>query len=351
MRQQSTWQGIKPSRRHLLPFHWREAALGVPAMPVLILLGRWFGWPAGGAVAAGAAFAVGFGAARELRGWRWAAMLGALVGMSVAAFFGTVLGQHSIAFLVVAAAAAAGCAALALYDEDLWWVVLQVVIIFFVAGFFEGPLKAAEWRAGMVFAGGAAQVGIVWMLAHLFPRAAAPIIRSTLEPNTDRRLLIAHMVRAALCVAGSIALIVPLHLANGYWAPMTALIVLKPRLHETRSRGLARLGGTVGGCIVATLYAILCRDQPALLLAGMTIAAGAAFALQKAHYAALTASITATVVLLVSLGDVTPLVTAEHRIVATLIGGVLALLVAMVVPHSLRRPFSSGDRVGARRTV
>jgi hypothetical protein len=349
MRMKPVWASMAQSRRELLPFHWREAALCVPAMPILILLGKWGGWPAGGAVAAGAAFAIGFGAARELRGRRWAAMLGALVGMPIAAFVGTVLGQHSIAFIIVAAAAAAGCAALALHDEDLWWVVLQVVIIYLVAGFFEGPFEAGEWRAGMVFGGGAFQVGIVWALAHLYPRAAAPIIRSTLEPNTDRRLLIMHMTRAALCVAGGIALIAPLHLANGYWAPMTALIVLKPRLHETRSRGLARLGGTVGGCVVATLYAMLCRDRPALLLGGMTVAAGAAFALQKAHYASLTASITATVVLLVSLGEATPLVNAEHRIVATLIGGLLALLVATIIPHSLRRPFSSADRVGVRR--
>lgn len=332
--------------RHLAPFHWREAALCVPAMPILIAAGKLFGWQAGGAVAAGAAFAIGFGAARELRGRRWAAMLGALLGMPVAAFVGTLLGQHSLIFLVMAAVAAAGCAALALYDEDIWWVVLQIVIIFFVAGFFEGSVAGAVWRAGMVFAGGAMQVAIVWLLAHLYPRASAPIIRSMLEPNKDRRLLIAHIARAALCVAGSILLIEPLHLANGYWAPMTALIVLKPRLHETRVRGLARLGGTLGGCVIATLYALLCRDQPALLLVGMTFAAGAAFALQKAHYASLTASITATVVLLVSLGEASPLVNAEHRIMATLIGGALALLVAMLVPHSIPRALSLGDRVG-----
>lgn len=63
----------------------------------------------------------------------------------------------------------------------------------------------------------------------------------------------------------------------------------------------------------------------------MTVAAGAAFALQKAHYAIFTAAITATVVLLVSLGETSPLVNAEHRLLATLIGGVLALAVALLV--------------------
>lgn len=345
------WKRLSRHRRHLEPIHWREAALCVPAMPILIVLGQWNGWAAGGAVAAGAAFAVGFGAARELGGRRWGAMIGALAGMTVAAFFGTVLGQHSLVFVLAASLGAAGCAALALHDEDLWWVVLQVVIIFFVAGYYEGPVTAAVWRSNMVAAGGTAQLAIVWALAHIFPRAAAPIISGSLKPNGDRRLLVAHMIRAALCVGASILLIAPLQLANGYWAPMTALIVLKPRLHETRIRGVARLGGTIGGCILATAYAAVCRNQPILLIAGMTAAAGAAFALQKAHYAALTASITATVVLLVSLGEPSPIANAEHRIVATLIGGVLALLVALIIPHSVTRSFSLADRVGVRRNA
>lgn len=327
----STDRASSLPQRYLIPFHWREAALCVPALPLLVLAGKYGGWPAGGAVAAGAAFAVGFGAARELRGLRWAAMACALAGMTIAAFVGTVLGQHNVVFLLVAAAAAAGCAALAVHDEDLWWVALQVAIILFVAGYYEGPVASAVWRSGMVFLGGAVQMGAVYVLARIFPRAAEPTIRSTPPPPPDKRLLLAHMTRAALCVAGSLMLIAPLHLANGYWAPMTALIVLKPKLHETRARGLARLGGTLGGCIAATLYATPFRDHPALLLAGMTVAAGAAFALQKAHYAIFTAAITATVVLLVSLGETSPLVNAEHRLLATLIGGVLALAVALLV--------------------
>ena len=85
MKQATNWTTLTFQRQHFDPFHWREAALCVPAMPILILLGQAFGWAAGGAVAAGAAFAVGFGAARELGGRRWGAMIGALVGMTIAA--------------------------------------------------------------------------------------------------------------------------------------------------------------------------------------------------------------------------------------------------------------------------
>jgi uncharacterized membrane protein YccC len=60
-------------QRHASPFHWREAGLCVPAIPALLIAGVAMNQPVYGAVAAGAAFAVGFGAARDLHGWRWAA--------------------------------------------------------------------------------------------------------------------------------------------------------------------------------------------------------------------------------------------------------------------------------------
>jgi len=339
-------RGSRYGRHHLQPFHWREAALCLPAMPLLIVAGQALGYPVQSATAAAAAFAVAFGAARELRGRRWAAMLSATIGMALAALLGTLLGQDSAGFVVAAAIAAAGCAALALYDEDVWWVALQIVIIFLVAGYYQGGPAAAAERSAMVLLGGIVEIASVVALARAFPRAASPLFEAGTRPERHRALLVAHMIRAALCVTASLVAVATLGLANGYWAPMTALIVLKPRLRDTRVRGLARLGGTLGGCLLATIFAVLCRDEPWLLLAGMTVSAGAAFALQKAHYAALTASITATIVLLLSLGHSDTIGNAEHRIVATLVGGGLAMLCALLVPHSLPQRRVGADRVG-----
>jgi uncharacterized membrane protein YgaE (UPF0421/DUF939 family) len=339
--------GWKRAReRHLHPFHWREAALGVPALVLLPAIGLWFGDIRPSVVAAGAAFVVGFGSARELGKRRWGAMIAVALGMPIAALVGTLAGQNDAIYIPLAALLAAGVAALALFDENLWWCTLQVVIGCFVAGFYHGPLAAALERTELVLAGGIAQLAIVWILAHLFPAARHPITHPAPLPPPERGLLIAHMVRAAVCVSAGLLVIAPLGLANGYWAPMTALLVLKPRLRDTGTRGLARLGGTLAGCVVATLYAMLCRDAPWMLIAGMAIAAGGAYALQKAHYASLTLSITATIVLLISLVDGAPLLNAEHRIAATLIGGALALTAAILTPSSLPRRAREADRVG-----
>jgi hypothetical protein len=340
------WRRVLPRRAHLRPFHWREAALCVPALPLILIGGQLSGYPVQSATAAGAAFAVAFGAAREMRGRRWAAMVSAMVGMVLAAFAGTLLGQDSAAFILVAALAAAGCGALALYDEDVWWVVLQVVIVFLVAGYYHGGVAAASGRATMVLLGGMIEIGSIVALARLFPNSAAPFLEAAPLPPPELGTLVRHVLRAGLCVAASLAVIQPLGLANGYWAPMTALIVLKPRLRDTRARGLARLGGTLGGCLVATAFAALTRGDPVLLMAGATAAAGAAYALQKAHYAGLTASITATIVLLVSLGSSDAVENAEHRIAATLIGGGLALLFAILIPRGRVHAGDAADRVG-----
>ena len=330
---------------HLLPFHGREAALCAPAMPTLMVAGLLVGRPVDGAIAAGAACSVGFGAARELRGRRWGAMAAAMLGMAAAAFIGCLLGQSRPAFIAMAAFASAVCAAAALKDEDAWWVILQVVIAYLVAGSYPGTVGAAGHRALVVLLGGAVQIGFVMVLARLFPAAAAPVI--TPAPRVhEAGILGAHVLRAAICVAAGLLTAQRLELTNIYWAAMTALIVLKPRLHETSIRGLARLTGTLAGCVVATLYAHVCRDAPGMLILGMAVTATASFALQKAHYASLTTAITATVVLLLTLGHSSALDNAEHRLAATLLGGGIALCVAWIIPHKAPLRFARTDRVG-----
>jgi len=330
------------------PVYWREAALCAPAMPLLLLAGLASGHLRAGAIAAGAAFLVGFGAARNLRGRRWAAMILAAAGVTLAAFLGSLAGQWTPALLGLSALTSAGCAALGLLiDEDLWWVSLQVVIAFFVAGYFHGRLPAALARAELTAAGGAVQILIVIALARLAPAAARPLPAAPNTAPAPRRLLISHTLRAAVCVAASWALAERLGLVNGYWAPMTAMLVLKPGLSETDTRGVARLTGTVAGCLAAALFAFAVGASPPWLLAGVGFTASAAFALQKAHYALLTLAVTATVVLLLTFahaGDVAA--NAEHRLLATVLGGALALAVARITPHLPRAAHPAMDQVG-----
>jgi hypothetical protein len=334
------------------PLYWREASLCAPAMPLILLAGVEGRQLAYAAVASGAAFCVGFGAARDLRGRRWGAMVAATLGTSLAAFLGCWAGQEPLILGALAAALAVGCAILALVDEDLWWVSLQAVIALLIASYFAGPLHAALTRGGVVLAGGAAQIAVVTVLARLFPAAAQRLPPATPRPPSPRSLYVGHAVRAGVCVVACLWIARDLGLANGYWAPMTAMLVLKPGLAETSVRGFARVGGTLIGCLIATAFAAVTGYGWPWLVAGVAVAAAAAFALQKAHYAILTTAITATVVLLLSLVEGgNALLNAEHRLLATVIGGAMALVVARIAPHRPRDAHAAPDQVGGASPV
>jgi uncharacterized membrane protein YgaE (UPF0421/DUF939 family) len=334
-------------RQHFQPFHWRHAALCVPAIPLLLALGIAEGDSVQAAVAAGAAFSVGFGATRDLGGQRWGAMLAATLGMSLAAFVGSIAGQEPVALMILAAFAAATCAALALFDEDMWWVVLQIVIALLVAGYYPNSAEAAVERAVFVLTGGTVQIVAVVVLARLFPWASERLPPGPAKEPPPRILLISHALRAALCVAVTAAAADYLELANGYWAPMTALLILKPGLHDTHSRGIARLTGTLIGCGAATLFAAAVHSSAPLLILAVGVTAGTAFGLQKAQYTTLTCAITGTVVLFLSLGQGSVIANAEHRIYATLLGGAIALAVSRIAPHRPLQTRPDEDRVGA----
>jgi len=330
------------------PVYWREAALCAPAMPLLLLAGVASGRLAYAAVAAGAAFSVGFGAARDLRGRRWGAMIAANAGTTLAAFVGCLAGQWTPVLVVAAVAAAVVCAVLALVDEDLWWITLQMVIALLVGGFYAGPLHAALLRAGAVLGGGAFQIAVVVLLARLAPAAAQRLPAKPPPEAVSRQLYIAHALRAAVCVGACVWIAHWIGLANGYWAPMTAMLVLKPGLSETNTRGLARLGGTLIGGASATLFAMAVGYRWPWLILGVGVGAGSAFALQKAHYAVLTCAITATMVLLLTLAYAGhALQNAEHRLIATAIGGAAALIAARILPRHGHAARPGPDQVGA----
>ncbi|MGH8220015.1 MAG: FUSC family protein [Steroidobacteraceae bacterium] len=115
---------------------------------------------------------------------------------------------------------------------------------------------------------------------------------------------------------------------NGYWAPMTALLVIRPTLQETVSRGIARGVGTLIGAGVATLVAAILRPGVDLTAALVVLFAWGAYAMRRVHYAALTTSITACIVFLLALFGLPEPANAVHRIVATLLGGTVALAFA-----------------------
>ncbi|OJU10696.1 MAG: hypothetical protein BGN86_00885 [Caulobacterales bacterium 68-7] len=307
-------------RNAVAPFRWREALNCAPAIALLLIAGLVIGKPLEGAIAAGAAFSVGFGAYRRIRSKPWLAMSLTAAAMTAAAFLGSTIGQYPLPFTLCSATLAALVAWFALYEENIWWIALETAIAFFVAGYFAGPLDVALDRALAVAIGGTVQTLLVGFLRE---REGPIPAQAPVRPA----LFQAHAFRAAASVGIATWLALTFKLGNGYWAPMTALIVLKPGLRDTGVRGLFRVAGTVGGCAAASLFALAFPSTPAVLVVAILVCAWLAYALQRANYAVFSAAVSATVVFLLALHE-PEAVGAVRRVIATLAGGGVALAVA-----------------------
>src|SRR5262249_26080655 len=114
------------------------------------------------------------------------------------------------------------------------------------------------------------------------------------------------------------------------------LLVLRTDLHETLTRGLARMIGTILGAGLATLLVSLLRPGPVTLIALIVIFAWLCYSTIRVGYGVLSASVTAYIAFLFALGGLPEADVALHRVANTCLGGALALLMS-VISQQFRR--------------
>jgi uncharacterized membrane protein YccC len=101
-------------------------------------------------------------------------------------------------------------------------------------------------------------------LAELRPGWNLARVTDQLRANfSSRSLLLRHAVRVSLVCGVDVVLIFLLNIDHGYWLLMTSLIVLQPHVSGTMRRGAERIGGTVGGGILAAVLAAALHSQMA----------------------------------------------------------------------------------------
>jgi uncharacterized membrane protein YccC len=133
-----------------------------------------------------------------------------------------------------------------------------------------------------------------------------------------------------------------LGLPNGYWAPMTALLVLRTNFHETISRGLARLIGTLLGAGLATLLAASLRPGLLTLSALVVLFAWLSYSVVTVNYGAFAICITAYIAFLLAIAGLPESQTAYYRVANTAVGGSLALIAALPALISSWKSNTSG---------
>lgn len=322
-------------------FAWENAdlhtsALCLPAIGLALAVPLLHGNPGTAVLMGAGTVSVGFGAFQEPLFFRGAPMFAAALGIALSATIGATIGQHA---LLLAAVAVLWSFLYGLSDAinpATAYVGLQCCIFLVISAAIPQPFAAALLRGEGIFAGGMLQA-IVMMLLWLFLRgSAAPgthtadarsfqiklrsLVRHTLQHNT---LTLRYAIRLAITAGIAETVAYHLHFRNGYWVPMTALIILKPQFKDTTQRAASRMLGTLAGGVLATLLTVLLRPNGALIVVLVLVCVGASYVLLNVNYAAYSIALTAYVAFVLAINRMPEQQTVTRRIIATSLGGAI----------------------------
>ncbi|BBY47450.1 fusaric acid resistance protein [Mycolicibacterium arabiense] len=166
--------------------------------------------------------------------------------------------------------------------------------------------------------------GLVGTLAH-----AVAMIRDQLSAESP---VMRHAIRLGLAAGCGVAIARVAEVAHGYWIPLTVVMVLRPETAHTYTRCAGRVAGNVAGVILATGIALVLHPAGLFAAVFAVVLLGVAYAVSGWGYVAVSAALAAAIVFFVDVSGAASLATMGDRVLATLIGGVLAVLAHVALP-------------------
>ncbi|MFE6514317.1 FUSC family protein [Streptomyces sp. NPDC057748] len=165
-------------------------------------------------------------------------------------------------------------------------------------------------------------------LLRLVPVVLAAM-RAELRPGSP---ILRHAVRVSVVAAGGYLIGTVLPFGHGYWAPMAAVMVMRPEFSQTYARSVARFGGTIVGVSLAT--AIVQTTHPGVTTAAAlsVLCALLMYLLMRTGYVVGQACVSAYVVFLLGMAGDNWSQTVLERVVLTLAGGLLAMISYALYP-------------------
>jgi hypothetical protein len=309
----------------------------LPAIVFLIASGLAIDNMTAALAASSGALVVGFGAFQQDFRNPAEPMILVCVGMSISAGIGTLAHASLPLDLTCVALWGFGLGLMNMIGRGPGWLALQGSTALVIAAAFPATPVYAAWRFILVLVGGAVQLAVVLVICRfapgcfLAPATNAPftvgsILSQVYAMITGRAPGLVHAVTMAVAVSAAELLYRVLDMPNGYWVPMTVLLTLRPAARETAALGLARLAGTLCGVGMLTLLMALLRPPVPVLVGLIAATAWTCYAFLRVNYAILSLAITMYVVLLFAIAGLPEPPIALHRVVATLLGGVIALI-------------------------
>lgn len=160
-------------------------------------------------------------------------------------------------------------------------------------------------------------------------RSAVDLLRSQLAWHSP---VLRHAVRLGVAVALGCAIERYAHAGQSHWIPLTILMVLRPETAHTYTRCIGRVAGTAAGMIVASAVLLVLNPGVAISAVLAVLAIGVAFTVSGFGYVAVSAAVTAAAVFLIDAGRAGPPAAISDSLLATLVGGALAVVAHVVFP-------------------
>lgn len=147
-----------------------------------------------------------------------------------------------------------------------------------------------------------------------------------------------HAIRLAGATGSGVAIERFADVPYGYWIPLTALLVLRPETAHTYTRCVSRVGGIAVGIVAASVVTWIWQPSGLAAAALVVISLAIAYAVSAFGYLASSAAVASAIVFLIDVSAAAGGGNMIDRLIATLIGGALAVLVHVALPdHSLIR--------------
>jgi uncharacterized membrane protein YccC len=160
---------------------------------------------------------------------------------------------------------------------------------------------------------------------------------------TWKSVMMRHALRMAVVAGVDVVLIEMLNLPHGFWLAMTSIIVLQPYGSGTLRKGAQRVGGTIGGGVLAALLAAWAQSEGGII-AVITVTSVLTLATYAVNYAWYCFFLTPTFVLM-SLPHLQDWHYAGVRMETTVLGALVSV-VAMHVLWPEREDIALGRLLG-----
>ena len=229
---------------------------------------------------------------------------------------------------------------------NVWFIVALAL----ASGSHRAHSTSYTWAQVLAWAGGSAlwvaATFVAWLIRG---RQDRPRPWPELPGDTTRQKLtgpvITFAVIRAIAIAVTVTIAFGLNLAYGYWMPVAAIIAMQADLDQTTLVAMQRLSGTLIGAAAATLLLLLPAhahgQQLVALSHGFQVVALVllmhATAVQFWNYALYTAAVSAAVLILDDISHPSQLAAAGDRVLWTLCGVGIAVVVTFLATLLDRR--------------